>query len=883
MNITNLYALSMENPLGIDRTPYFSWELRSDDQNVMQTAWRIQLAAKGETVWDSGRVESDQSTYVTYAGPPLQSRTEYTWQVTVWDNKGNTAQVSSRFETALLARKEWAASWVEAPSSKGKRGMGFGLQPPATLFRRVFSLGKPITRARLYATCHGVYQPTVNGRRLDDRTLAPEHTVYGKYLCYQTYDVTEALKEGENALGFFVGDGWYCCPHTKPDIKGFKPVHALLFQLEVSYDDGTSERIVSDDSVTYSTGPVVASDLFAGELYDANLEKPGWDCMGYDDSNWKRARVANYSLDNLRAQMGEPVRPIMELPVSQITTSPRGETILDFGQVIAGCVRMKIDAPEGTKITLDHFEIPDKDGNYFNNIMTKMVGKGCDQRDVYISNGTSAVYEPLFTYHGFRYVRVEGLKEVRAGDFTALVLSSDKRDIGTFECSDLRLNRLYENTRWSQRANMLSIPTDCPQREKAGWTGDIQIYATTSLLNEDTTAFLTRWLENLACDQKEDGGVPYVVPNTETYRKLYDVMGLANKGLSASSGWGDAAVIVPYSMYKATGNTAILEQQYDSMKKWCTYVENAARKVRGKNKDVPKEVDQYLWNAGYHYGEWLIPSLTKDGIGKETYASMKTTMTYTAPIFGYYSIASMAKTAKVLGRQQDYAYYTGLAEKMADAIGRGVIGSDGDMPVEYMGAYVLPVYFDLVPEKHKQHFADKLVSMIERNGGCLDTGFLGTPFLLDALCKMGHRNKAYELLYQAKCPSWLHEVEHGATTIWESWYGYQEDGNPIPISMNHYALGCVDDWMFRTINGIDWLKPGFKEILLQPKPDESLQWASRTYHTPYGDVKSNWVKEDGKFRLEVEIPCNTRGRVVMPNGDVFEVGSGNYAYEQDIL
>ena len=263
--------------------------------------------------------------------------------------------------------------------------------------------------------------------------------------------------------------------------------------------------------------------------------------------------------------------------------------------------------------------MPDKDGNYFNNIMTKMVGKGCDQRDVYISNGNPATYEPLFTYHGFRYVRVEGLSEVQDGDFTAVVLSTEKRDIGTFECSNPKLNRLYENTRWSQRANMLSIPTDCPQREKAGWTGDIQIYATTSLLNEDTTTFLTRWLENLACDQKADGAVPYVVPNTGTYIKLFKIMGLLNKGLPSSAGWGDAAVIVPYSMYTVTGNTAILEQQYISMKKWCEYIIKAAKKVRGKNKEVPREIDQFLWNAGFHYGEWLIPSLTKDGIGRDLY------------------------------------------------------------------------------------------------------------------------------------------------------------------------------------------------------------------------------------------------------------------------
>lgn len=878
MELKNLYTMHMDSPLGFDRCPYFSWEIKSDENDVVQTAYQILVSHEGNVLWDSSKVESDQATYLMYDGAPLQSRNRCKWTVTAWDNHGNTAHASSYFEMALLHESDWKGMWMETPFPSKKRGMGFGLQPPATMFRRDFGVQKQLMHARLYATSHGAYLPTINGQRVDDRTLAPEHTVYGKYLCYQTYDVTAHLREGDNAIGFYVGDGWYCCPHTKPDIKRFKPVHAILFQLELCYVDGSRELVFSDQSVTCDTGAVVSSDLFAGELYDATLEQAGWDCAEFDASLWKPAKMGNYSLDNLRAQFGEPVRPVMELPVQTMYKSPKGETILDFGQVIAGRLRIEVNVPQNAKITLDHFEVPDKDGNYFNNIMTKMVGKGCDQRDVYISNGSPSVYEPLFTYHGFRYVRVEGVETIQAKDVTAIVLSSDKRDVGTFECSNPLINRLYENTRWSQRGNMLSIPTDCPQREKAGWTGDIQIYATTSLLNEDTTTFLTRWLENVSCDQKENGAVPYVVPNVGSYINLFKMMGVANKGLPASAGWGDAAVIVPYSMYKTTGNTAILEQQYESMKLWCDYVIHAAKKGRGKTKTIPQEVDQYLWNAGFHYGEWLIPSLSKNGVGKETYASMKTTMTYTAPIFGYYSVSSMAKAAKALGRQEDHDYFSDIADKMANAIKGGLIDDNGNMPMDYMGAYVLPIYFDLVPEKHKEYFAAKLITMIQNNGNCLDTGFLGTPFLLDALCKIGRRDKAYELLYQKKSPSWLYEVEHGATTIWESWYGYEDDGSPIPISMNHYTFGCIDDWIFRNINGIDKNDAGFKKILIHPQPDESLQFANRTYHTPHGAVSCNWKKEGNQFVLDVVIPCNTTATVIMPDGESKEVGSGRYAF-----
>ena len=878
MKLTNLRIFHLENPIGIDRAPYFSWEMQSKEENVVQVAYQLQVLRGSDVVWDTGRVDSDVSVYVSYQGKQLKSNALHEWHLTVWDNYDNKAQETAAFETAFMNRDEWKARWVEAPFSKGARKPGFGKQPPASMFRKSFPLAKQVESARLYATCHGVYRATINGQRADDREFAPEHTVYEKYLCYQTYDITRMLQSGDNVMGMYVGDGWYCGYNTKPSGKSLKPAHAVLFQIEVKYTDGSEETIVSDQSVVCSTGPVLSSDLFAGELYDANMEKSGWDFASYETAAWKPVKLMNYGYHNLRAQIGEPVRGVLELPVTNTYVSEKGEKIIDFGQVMAGRLRMKVNVPQGTQVTLDYFETPDKEGNYFHNILDTVVGKGCEQRDIYISNGNQSVYEPLFTFHGFRYVRVQGISDIKPEDFTAVVLSSEKQDIGTFECSNEKLNRLYLNTRWSQRSNMLSIPTDCPQREKAGWTGDIQIYATTSLLNEDTTAFLTRWLENLACDQMESGAVPYVVPNVGFYTTLFKLMGLSNKGMPSSAGWGDAAVIVPYSMYKMTGNTDILRQQYSSMKKWCDYLITAAKKGRGKDKSVPKEVDQYLWNTGFHYGEWLIPSVTKDGIGKTSTDSMKTTQIYTAPIFGYYSLSSMAEIARVLGQKADCEYYERLANRMADAICTGVIRPNGDMPVEYMGAYVLPIYFDLVPDKHRQYFADKLIRMIEDNGNCLDTGFLGTPFLLDALCKIGREDKAYELLYQEKCPSWLFAVNNGATSIWESWYTIKDDGNPIPISLNHYAFGCVGDWMFRYITGIDKMEIGFKKIVIRPRPDSSLQYAKRTYHTMYGDVVSNWNRDGGKFDLDVVIPCNTTAVIDLPNGERHEIGSGKYSF-----
>ena len=408
--------------------------------------------------------------------------------------------------------------------------------------------------------------------------------------------------------------------------------------------------------------------------------------------------------------------PAVTLPVKEVLHSPKGETILDFGQNLSGRVRMHVDAPKGTVITLEHCEVLDAEGNYFNNILgAGGVGKGCDQMDRYVSAGTPVVYEPHFTFHGFRYVKVSGLAQVNPEDFTAVALTSKKENAGTFSCSDERLNRLYENTRWSQRSNMMSIPTDCPQREKAGWTGDMLVYAKTAMLNEDCTTLFTRWLDNMSCDQDKYGIVPMVVPCDGSYPATGKMINLMSgcKGKATSSGWGDAAVAVPYAMYRVTGNTVILERQYDCMKKWCDYVITQARTRKPKHTQLPDEIENYLWDTGYHYGEWLIPSQNRNGMDmKNLQKIMAASSCYTAPIFGWYSVATFAKIASILGKTSDAEQYQQTADKMKTAFQKGVIREDGTMPSELMGAYVLPIYFDLVPREHQQTFADHLVKLI---------------------------------------------------------------------------------------------------------------------------------------------------------------------------
>ncbi|MGF7018473.1 alpha-L-rhamnosidase [Lachnospiraceae bacterium PF1-21] len=897
MQIKELKILNTNHPLGIDCCPFFSWIMESDKQNTIQSTYEIIVRNTHSILWDTGKVKSNKSCFIQYEGMPLQSREQYSVTVVVQDNYGNEALAESWFEMTLLHPEDWTAKWAESPIPRKKGKPGFGNQDPATMFRKEITLVKRPIKARVYATCHGIYELSINGKRVSNRYFAPEHTVYEKYLCYQTYDVSSCLREGENVLGMYVGDGWYLGPQTLPNIKKLKHAHAVLFQLEVEYEDGSCQTIISDSGVKATYGPIKSSDLFAGELYDANQEVVGWDDIDFDDSGWKTCQIADYGYTNLRAQSGDSVEVIEVLPVMEVLHSKAGETILDFGQNIAGIIQMKTDAPKGTKIVLEHCEVLDREGNYINNIMSAGgVGKGCDQRDIYISNGKPSVFSPHFTYHGFRYVKVTGIT-VNAQDFTALVLSSRKEEIGTFETSDTRLNRLFENTRWSQRANMLSIPTDCPQREKAGWTGDMLVYSKTAMQLEDCTILFTRWLENMTADQDKYGIVPMVVPNNGNYPMTGKMINLmyGEKGQATSSGWGDAAVTVPYSMYWITGNTEILKLQYECMQKWCDYIIKTAKHKKGKKSKLPPDIEEYLWNTGYHYGEWLIPSQNKNGMDmKNLKKNMAMSSCYTAPIFGWNSIQTFANISGILAAdypnteiyEKNQKEYQTVADRMKRAIQDGVIKKDGSMPTELMGAYVLPLFFELLSEEKQENAKAHLENIIEKNDFCMDTGFLTTPFLLDALCKVGRIDLAYQMLWQDKTPSWLSEVKAGATTIWENCFGYDAEGNPGNLSYNHYSFGCVDDWMFRNIGGIDTNTAGYKHLIFAPKPDGKLEFAKRTFKTAQGWAACEWniVNEnDGDyFNMKVKIPCNSTGTVILPDGKREEKGSGEYVFKTKI-
>lgn len=854
LQVTHMRVLHREDPIGIDETPEFSWMMRSQQKNVTQRAYRITVTAGDKTVWDSGYTLSDQQSFIPYGGKKLASRTGYSWQVTVWDQAGNAACGEGRFETGLHTPDDWCARWIESTLARPEIPCPpfWPLKSPVS-FEKSFFVDSEVSNARLYATAHGVYRVFLNDQRPDDREFAPEHTVYDKVLYYQTYPIEPLLRQGENTLHFTVADGWYFCPQTRQEISDFSEEPAVLFQLEITYRDGRTQRICSDGTEVCFFDPIEYADLYLGEKRD-DTRLAGTP---------QKVRTHDFSMENLCAQPMDPVRPVTLLPAEKVYRSPKGEWIVDFGQVLCGRARIRIDAPKGRELIFEYFEVTDRAGNYRNTLVAP-------QKDIYVSNGTPCLYEAAFTFHGFRYLRVTGMPTVRMGDFTAVALSTAKEELGKFECSDQRLNRLYQNIRWSQRNNMLSIPTDCPSREKGGFTGDIQIYAKTAMLNEEMTPFLNSWLKNLAAVQAPNGAVPITVPETAPYKRLMETNArdFGDEPPVGVAGWSDAAVIVPYTMYRMTGNRRILERQYDSMAAWCRYIIDTAEKRRGAP-ELPEEIDRFLWNTGFHFGEWLIPSEKKELSHRE---ACEGSAFYTAPIFGYLSVCIMAEIAKLLGKTEA-GYYLSIAEKMKAAIQRVLI-RDGILDTKNMGAYVLMIVLDLVPEDCKAVFAEKLVSLLERHHGCLDTGFLATPFLLDAFTKIGRRDLAVSLLWQTKMPSWLYEVEQGATAIWESWDAIQPDAEPNITSYDHYAFGCVDAWIFENVAGIRALEPGFRRVEISPEPEGlPLEFCRRSFRCEYGTIRVFWNQKV----LKVSIPCGVTA-VVCWKRQKTEIGSGDYVF-----
>jgi alpha-L-rhamnosidase len=863
---------------------------------VMQEAYRLRIKSDTETVYDSGEVMTSQSIEVAAEGFTPFPSGSYCFEVEVKDNHGCEATGNGYFEAAPKSLS--AAKWVEPPfpsvnyeepislitSAILKRRPKLPVDKrllPVTLLRKEFQVKADLIKARAYVTAHGVYNIRFNGKPPDERLFAPEYTSYDKYLCYQTYDITALLQEGANACGVMLGDGWWAGRIGMGGECGqYGRSRAFLMQIVLYYNDGSIDTVISDEHFKASDeGPIRYSDIFIGEKQDNNyLEKiEGYSEPGFDDQNWAAVKTADYNYENLYPQSGNPVMKFKEIKPAVLITTPKGESVIDFGQNFAGFVRLCVSEPKGGSITLEHSEVLDKKGNFINNIM----GVNKDQKDVFVCSGKGGeVFEPLFTFHGFRYVKVTGITKLNLDDFCGIAITSQMENLVEFSCSNEGLNRLYSNARWSEYANMLSIPTDCPQRERAGWLGDIQVYAPTAAFHQDMNVFLTRWLDNMEADQLDDGQIPNVIPYTSSYRSLM----MKQFKSECSAGWGEACMIVPYVLYKTYGSEAILKKHYSMMKKWMDYVKyqaensNSSDFNKKKNK-TEREIEnrKYLWDTKWHYGDWMIPSISKGMTGSLNGA--KKTKEFTASAYYAYSSELMSRIAAVLGLKDDALMYLQQNKRIKQAIVETFVFNNGRIKPDLQGSYVMALAFGILEGKNEGKAVARLKELIEKNGGCLDTGFLSTPLILDVLMKYDLKDLAYRILYQEKCPSWLYEIKKGATTIWESWDGIKPDGNVGNLSYNHYAFGCVCDWIYRNIAGIRNADVGYKKIIICPEPDETLTRARCSYRSVYGEIVSDWKKEDGKFILKVKIPPNTTALIILPGGERQEVGSGEYRYE----
>jgi len=887
LSLKHLRTENLENPLGIDtHRPALSWQIASERRNVTQRAYQIQVAetddqlAAGHLLWDSGRVDSDRSIAIRYAGPDVQSGQRYVWRVRVWDQDDHASEWSDHawWEMGLLAEAEWTADWIEVGGEDDPKAF-----KPCPFFRRTFTLDQPVTSARLYITAHGLYETWLNGQRVGDQVFTPGYTPYDKLLQYQVYDVTALLHQGGNAVGAILGDGWY---RGKVYATNARNVYGtrlgLLALLRIETADG-QVIVASDGDWKTTTGPILKSDMKDGETYDARLELPGWAKAGFDDSAWQPVRTARHARHHLAASMGVPVRRKEMFPPQAILKTPKGETVLDFGQNLAGVVRMKVRGPRGTTVRLRHGETLSKEGNF--TIAHLLVPAPNDDKppafqEIYytLKGEGEEEYEPRFTVHGFRYVKVEGYPgEPTPDDFAAVAIYSDMAPTGTFTCSDPLINRLHKNVEWSMKGNFLDLPTDCPQRERAGWTGDAQIFAPSASFLMDTQAFLRRWLRELALEQSPDGKVGNFVP--DPYRIDKGLVSRILKLLDGSAGWSDVAVMMPWDMYWAFGDVGILEDQYDSMKAWVEFVRGRATRVNWSKKLNPRywldqayrERQQFIWDTGYHWGEWLEPgrssavTLITDTLKRMLFGAEVVATAYFA-----HSARLLAQTADILGQQADAQTYNALAEQVKAAYVAQMIGDDGQMQPDMQAAYVRALAFDLVPEALKPAMVEHLIRLIRAADNHIGTGFLSTVYLCDVLTDYGRLDVAYELLNQKTIPSWLYAVTKGATTIWESWEGIREDGTP-QLSLNHYSPGAVIGFLHRRVGGIAAAEPGYRRIMIAPQPGGGLTSACAEYESVYGLIRSEWMREDGRMRLNVTIPANTRAIVRLPGAAVSQV------------
>ena len=822
-----------ENPIGLtDRAPRFSWKIKSEEQNTIQTAYEINVTDEnGNAVWNSGKKESDQSVLISYEGEKLKDEMLYKVEVSVTDNHGNTESIEGTFETGIFDNTEFIAKMITSD---------FPAEETACpVFGKTFAIEKKVKKARLYATAHGVYEVILNGQTVDDYRMAPGWTSYHNRLQYQIYDVTEQLA-AENEITITVGNGWYkgilgftCEPNRYGTQAG------AFAELHVEYEDGSKDVIATDETWSVKTGEIRYSEIYMGETIDT-------DAPEIAEGN---VVVKDFDKAVLTAQENEPVRITEKIAGKELIVTPKGEKLVDFGQIVTGVVEAHVKGEKGQKIVIRHAEVLDKDGNFYPETLRQ-----AKSIDTFICNGEEQIFRPRFTFHGFRYICVEGMEEFTADQFIACVTHSDMEKTGDFKCSNKKVNQLQSNITWSQRDNFLDIPTDCPQRdERLGWTGDAQVFSWTAAFNRNTALFYTKWMRDVAAESSLEKGVPHVVP---------DIL-----GQYSSSAWSDVAVIVPWVVYQTYGDKGILEENWKCMHEWVDYIRNNC----GENG---------LWQSGFQYGDWL--ALDKEESADRTGATDKYMI---ANAYYLYVTELVKKTAEVLGKDEEAKKYADLYKATLDAFRREYYTETGRIVSETQTGAIISLYFDLAREKDRKRILNTLLTNIANHKNHLATGFVGTPYICHTLSENGAHEMAATLFMKEDYPSWLYAVNMGATTIWERWNSIKPDGTFDESgmnSLNHYAYGSVGDWMYRKVAGLSQVEPGYKKFQVKPMFVKGIEEWGTEFESVYGKIVAKTSCKNGKIHVHVEVPANTTAVIILPEKEeVQEVGSGIYDYEYE--
>ena len=844
MKAIRLRCNSLTSPLGISPSrPVLSWICSG---GVRQTGYRITAEVKGKKVWDSSEVASS-SMHVTalYDGKP---REHVVWTLRIRDENGVWGEESSSFYEYGLTKDEWKAVWINPELAGDDK-----IRQPSSVLRKIFTVDSIDGAWRLYITCHGMYEALINGQRVGDFVLAPGIDNYNRRLQTQCYDVSSLIHEGENEIRITLGDGLY---RGNNGIDGSHNLSgkdiALLCQVE---KDGIPV-VISDSSWEASqSGLVRENDTELGETQDLRME---------NITSWHRVKEEKFPFDNLVCTDSVPVKE-QETFTGKLIVTPNGERVVDFGQNIAGYTLLTLTAKEGDTIILRHGETLDRDGNFTQSNYEPGVRNrngGIPQELTFICKDGKNTFHPKFCIFGFRYVRVETDADLSDALFTAVAVYSDMPQTGFFSCGSDDVNRLFENSLWSMRSNFCDIPTDCPTRERAGWTGDAGVFAPTAVYLAHCYPVLRKWLACCRVEQKKNGIISNIAPAN-------NVSGIITKIIRGSAGWGDACVLVPWALYEAYGDETILRENYDMMARWVRFSKKRASKTRRKNRANPQR--KYLVDKGFHFGEWLEPDIS-------SMDAMRTNLKNGAPevATAYFSHSAdlLFRIAGILGNTDDKREFSDMATR-AKAAYRYTCTENGTIHSDRQCSYVRPIAFSLIDGDEKRAAADALSSLVEKNGFHLNTGFLSTPYICDVLARNGHIDTAYRLLLQDTSPSWLYAVKKGATTIWETWDGIREDGT-VHDSFNHYSYGAVSGWLFSGVCGI---KLSGGRFILSPVPSPVLGHAEAVWDSPVGRVGSSWKYEGNTLHLSFSVPANTGADITLPDGRKYSVSAGEYEYE----